>query len=65
VEIGIVTQRVIKGDGQGRVNFEIAREALKRGHRVLMIATEVAIMSWALTPTFRPPVEAFHEYSSM
>jgi glycosyltransferase involved in cell wall biosynthesis len=42
VEIGIVTQRIIKDDGQGRVNFEIAREALKRGHRVVMITTEVA-----------------------
>jgi glycosyltransferase involved in cell wall biosynthesis len=36
VRIGIVTQRVSFNDGQGRVNYEIAAEALRRGHDVVL-----------------------------
>jgi glycosyltransferase involved in cell wall biosynthesis len=34
MRIGIVTRRVARNDGQGRVNMEVAREALRRGHAV-------------------------------
>jgi glycosyltransferase involved in cell wall biosynthesis len=34
MRIGIVTRRVGRHDGQGRVNMEVAREALRRGHAV-------------------------------
>jgi glycosyltransferase involved in cell wall biosynthesis len=34
MRIGIVTRRVGRNDGQGRVNLEIAREALRVGHQV-------------------------------
>jgi len=34
MRIGIVTRRVGPNDGQGRVNQEIAREALRQGHEV-------------------------------
>jgi len=34
MRIGIVTRRVGRNDGQGRVNMEVAREALRRGHDV-------------------------------
>jgi glycosyltransferase involved in cell wall biosynthesis len=34
MRIGIVTRRVGRNDGQGRVNMEVAREALRRGHAV-------------------------------
>jgi hypothetical protein len=35
--IGIVTPSVVKGDGQGRANYEIVWEALLRGHSVTII----------------------------
>ena len=34
MRIGIVTRRVGPNDGQGRVNMEVAREALRHGHAV-------------------------------
>jgi len=38
----IVTHKVEKGDGQGRVNYEVVLEALNRGHKVTAIANQVA-----------------------
>jgi hypothetical protein len=32
MRICIVTHKVINGDGQGRVNYEIAQAALRYGH---------------------------------
>ncbi|MBD2342600.1 glycosyltransferase family 4 protein [Anabaena subtropica] len=42
MKLGIVTHSVIKGDGQGRVNYEIAQEAIRRGHHVTLLASQVA-----------------------
>jgi glycosyltransferase involved in cell wall biosynthesis len=39
MKLTIVTHNIIKGDGQGRVNYEIARRALQKGHSVTLIAT--------------------------
>jgi glycosyltransferase involved in cell wall biosynthesis len=39
----MVTHNVIKGEGQGRVNYEIAWEALRRGHHVTLLASRVAL----------------------
>jgi glycosyltransferase involved in cell wall biosynthesis len=36
MRIGIVTRRVGPNDGQGRVNMEVAREALRQGHAVTL-----------------------------
>lgn len=41
MKICIVTHRVVKGEGQGRVNYEIAIETLRQGHEVVMISNEV------------------------
>ncbi|MBW4667511.1 MAG: glycosyltransferase family 4 protein [Cyanomargarita calcarea GSE-NOS-MK-12-04C] len=38
----IVTHKLKKGDGQGRVNYEVAKEAIRRGHKLTLLATEVA-----------------------
>lgn len=38
----MVTHKFTPGDGQGRVNYEIARRALDRGYRVTLIASEAA-----------------------
>jgi glycosyltransferase involved in cell wall biosynthesis len=41
MNLAIVTHRFVKGDGQARVNYEIARGALRRGDRLTLLATEV------------------------
>ncbi|MEA5571602.1 glycosyltransferase family 4 protein [Calothrix sp. UHCC 0171] len=38
----IVTPYVIKGDGQGRANYEIVWEAIRRGHQMTLVARKVA-----------------------
>ncbi|WP_250527987.1 glycosyltransferase family 4 protein [Caballeronia sp. GAWG2-1] len=42
MKIAIVTHVVRHNDGQGRVNYEIARAALAEGHDVTLIASHVA-----------------------
>jgi glycosyltransferase involved in cell wall biosynthesis len=42
MKICIVTHNVVKGDGQGRVNYEIALEAVRRNHLLILYATRVA-----------------------
>ncbi len=37
----IITPNVIKGDGQGRANYEVAREALRRGHELAIVASRI------------------------
>lgn len=41
MKICIVTHKVIKGDGQGRVNYEVAMEAIRCGYRVTLIASQI------------------------
>jgi glycosyltransferase involved in cell wall biosynthesis len=41
MKICIVTRNIMKGDGQSRVNYEIAWEAIRRGHEVTMLASSV------------------------
>ena len=38
MKIAIVTQKVVRGDGQGRVNYEVARYALSQGHDVTLVS---------------------------
>ncbi|WP_052339956.1 glycosyltransferase family 4 protein [Gorillibacterium massiliense] len=42
MRICIVTHKFVKGDGQGRVNYEILKEAVKRDIQLELYATEVA-----------------------
>jgi glycosyltransferase involved in cell wall biosynthesis len=42
MKLCIVTPAIIKGDGQGRANYEIVQEALRRGHQVTLVAHRVA-----------------------
>jgi glycosyltransferase involved in cell wall biosynthesis len=42
VKLCIVTHNVAKGDGQGRVNYEVAKEAIRRGHHITLVASSVA-----------------------
>lgn len=41
MKLCIVTPNVIKGDGQGRANYEIVWEAIRRGHHVTLLASRV------------------------
>lgn len=42
MRLALVTHRFTKGDGQGRVNYEIARRALECGHDVTLLASEIS-----------------------
>ncbi|HKD53186.1 MAG TPA: glycosyltransferase family 4 protein, partial [Steroidobacteraceae bacterium] len=42
MRIAIVTHKFVKGDGQGRVNYELARAALAEGHPLWLVASEIA-----------------------
>ena len=42
MKICIVTHKVIKGYGQGRVNYEVAWEAIRQDHQVTLLASSVA-----------------------
>lgn len=41
MKLCIVTHKFVLGDGQGRVNYEVALAAAKRGHEVTLLAQEV------------------------
>lgn len=60
----IVTHNVIKGDGQGRVNYEVALEAIRRGYHVTLLASHVALelqqnpqVKWVAIPVKGWPTE--------
>ncbi len=42
MKLCIITHSLIKGDGQGRVNYEVACEAINRGHHLTVLASDVA-----------------------
>lgn len=42
MNICFVTHKVKKGDGQGRVNYEVIVEALKQGHNITVISSELS-----------------------
>jgi glycosyltransferase involved in cell wall biosynthesis len=41
MRLAIVTHNVIRGDGQGRTNYEVALHALRRGDQVFLVADQV------------------------
>lgn len=41
MKLCIVTHKVATGDGQGRVNYEVAWEAIRRGYHVTLLASSV------------------------
>ncbi|MGH7999077.1 MAG: glycosyltransferase family 4 protein [Brasilonema sp.] len=64
MKLCIVTHSVMKGDGQGRVNYEIATEAIRRGHHVTLVATQIALelqqsnhVHWVVIPVEGWPTE--------
>lgn len=64
MRLGIVTHKLVKGDGQGRVNYEVARAMADRGHEVVLLASEVSpdlathpAVTWARFPVAGWPTE--------
>ena len=64
----LVTRVLRKGDGQGRVNYEIAKEAVRRGVRVVAVSTEIApdllddpLVTWREVRTGRIPSNLLRE----
>ncbi len=62
MKLCIVTHSLVKGDGQGRVNYEVAKEALRRGYHVTLLASSVApdlqqnsLVQWICIPVKRWP----------
>jgi glycosyltransferase involved in cell wall biosynthesis len=42
MKLCMVTHKVIKGDGQGRVNYEVALEAIRRGYHLTLLASSIS-----------------------
>ncbi len=42
MNLALITHKVVKGEGQARVNYEIARRAMQAGWRVTIVAGQVA-----------------------
>ncbi len=42
MKLCIVTHKLMKGDGQGRVNYEVALEAIRRGDHLTLLASQIA-----------------------
>jgi glycosyltransferase involved in cell wall biosynthesis len=62
MHIVIVTNRLIAGEGQGRVNVELARAAARRGHSVTCVAHRIdnrlrmePTVEWACMPDANAP----------
>ncbi|MEM9922470.1 MAG: glycosyltransferase family 4 protein [Cyanobacteria bacterium P01_D01_bin.50] len=64
MKLCIITHSLVKGDGQGRVNYEVACEAIRRGHNLTVLASKVAPelekheqINWVPIPVKGLPIE--------
>ncbi len=64
MKICIVTHKIKKGDGQGRVNYEVVKAAIRRGHQLTLLASEIApellenpLVNWVCIPVKGVPTE--------
>jgi glycosyltransferase involved in cell wall biosynthesis len=69
MKLCIVTHKIKKGDGQGRVNYEVANEAIRRGHELTLLASEVAPeledssqVNWIKIPVKGYPTELIRNF---
>ena len=68
MKLCIVTHKVGIGDGQGRVNYEVAWEAIRRGHHVTLLASSVdlalqqhSLVDWIAIPVKGYPLQLVRE----
>ncbi|WP_341525848.1 glycosyltransferase family 4 protein [Nostoc sp. UHCC 0302] len=69
MKLCIVTHKIKKGDGQGRVNYEVAKEAIRRGHHLTLLASEIAPelenhsqVNWISIPVQKYPTEFIRNF---
>lgn len=69
MKLCIVTLYVKKGDGQGRVNYEVAQEALSRGYHLTLLASDIApdlaqnsAVNWIPIPVTGYPTEFLRNF---
>ena len=62
MNVAIVTHNVVKGDGQGRVNYELVRYLLHQGAKVDLIADQVADELLADGATWHPVHPGFDQF---
>ncbi|NET02919.1 MAG: glycosyltransferase family 4 protein [Sphaerospermopsis sp. SIO1G1] len=69
MKICIVTHRIKTGDGQGRVNYEVALEAIRRGYQLTLLASEVcpelakhSLVNWVEIPVHKYPTEFLRNF---
>ncbi len=69
MKLCIVTHKVRKGDGQGRVNYEVAQEAIRRGHHLTLVTSEVtpeleqnSQVNWIKIPVQSYPTEFIRNF---
>lgn len=64
MKLCIVTHKILRGDGQGRANYEVILAALRRGHHVTLVASAIAPdleqhpqVDWVALPLRRLPTQ--------
>jgi len=64
MKLCIVTHKILRGDGQGRANYEVILAALRRGHHVTLVASAIASdleqhpqVNWVALPLRRLPTQ--------
>lgn len=69
MKLCIITHKVKRGDGQGRVNYEVAKEAINRGHHLTLLASEIAPelennhkVNWITIPVSGYPTEFIRNF---
>lgn len=65
----IVTRNVIRGDGQGKVNYEIIKESLRRGHQVTIFSDGLDLdlqkepnLTWVPAQAEKFPTAFLHQF---
>jgi glycosyltransferase involved in cell wall biosynthesis len=66
MKLCIVTHNIMKGDGQGRANYEVVWEAIRRGHHVTLLSSKIdpvleqhKQINWICIPVKEWPTELF------
>lgn len=69
MKLCIITHKIKKGDGQGRVNYEVVKEAIFRGHHLTLLASEIApeleenkLVNWISIPVQKFPTELMRNF---
>ncbi|MGL6340518.1 MAG: glycosyltransferase family 4 protein [Waterburya sp.] len=64
MKLCVVTHKLVKGDGQGRVNYEVVVEAIRQGHQVTILASQLdreleqnQLLDWIYIPVKTFPTE--------